>query len=87
MALNLIYSWEDDFRSFCQPRPNRRDETGSALSPAHVEIKPGVDLVKVPQYPVPLEAKKDIAPHVRQLPDLGVLQAHAISLEHAFTAC
>lgn len=39
-----------------------------------MEIKPGVDLVKVPQYPVPLEAKKDITPHVRQLLDLGVLQ-------------
>lgn len=57
MALNLIHSWRDDFRSFHQPGPNRRDETGSALS-----------------LFMPLEAKKDIIPHVRRLPDLGVLQ-------------
>ena len=39
-----------------------------------MKIKPEADTVKVRQYPMPLEAKEGITPHIRRLLDLGVLR-------------
>ncbi|XP_076419054.1 uncharacterized protein LOC121825602 [Peromyscus maniculatus bairdii] len=42
--------------------------------PVYVEIKSDADPVKVRQYPMSLEAKKGITPHIRRLLSLGVLR-------------
>ncbi|KAF0883242.1 POK19 protein, partial [Crocuta crocuta] len=41
--------------------------------PVFLELKPGADLARIRQYPMFLEAKKGITPHIRRLLDLGVL--------------
>uniref|UniRef100_A0A8C9DWT4 Uncharacterized protein n=2 Tax=Phocoena sinus TaxID=42100 RepID=A0A8C9DWT4_PHOSS len=38
-----------------------------------IEIKPGADPARVRQYPMPIEAKTGITPHIRRLLDLGIL--------------
>uniref|UniRef100_A0A5F7ZV67 Uncharacterized protein n=1 Tax=Macaca mulatta TaxID=9544 RepID=A0A5F7ZV67_MACMU len=40
-----------------------------------VEVKPGTDPVRVWQYPMPLEAREGITPHIHRLLDQGVLRA------------
>lgn len=39
-----------------------------------IEVKPGTDPVCVRQYPMPVEAKNGITPHIRRFLDLGVLR-------------
>lgn len=43
-------------------------------APSYVEIKVGMEPVKVCQYPMPLEAKRGKTPHIRRLLKLGVLK-------------
>ncbi|XP_029414130.1 uncharacterized protein LOC115068295, partial [Nannospalax galili] len=42
--------------------------------PIYVELKVGVDPVKVCQYSMPVEAKCGITPHIRRLVELGILR-------------
>ncbi|XP_077633087.1 uncharacterized protein LOC144242164 [Crocuta crocuta] len=42
--------------------------------PVFTELKPGANPARVRQYPMSLEAKKGITPHIRRLLDLGVLR-------------
>ncbi|XP_048208120.1 uncharacterized protein LOC125355755 [Perognathus longimembris pacificus] len=42
--------------------------------PIFVELKAGADPIKVHQYPMSLEAKKGITPHIRKLLESGILK-------------
>jgi hypothetical protein len=42
--------------------------------PILVTIKPGANLVHHRQYPIPLEARRGIAPHIQHLWDQGILR-------------
>lgn len=48
-------------------------------SPIYMEVKAGTDPVKVCQYPMTLEAKKGITPHIKLLLELGVLTSIQLS--------
>lgn len=59
--------------------PEAWAETGGMGLAAHrpaiyIETKPGADPVRVRQYPMPLEARVGITPHIRRLLDQGVLR-------------
>ncbi|KAL4835790.1 hypothetical protein H8958_005192, partial [Nasalis larvatus] len=71
---------DQDINSWLQRFPETWAETGGLGLAKHrpaifVEIKPGTDPVRVRQYPMPLEAKEGITPHIRRLLDQGVLRA------------
>ncbi|KAF0880497.1 POK7 protein, partial [Crocuta crocuta] len=62
-----------------QQFPSARAETGGMglakrRPPVFVELKPGAAPARGRQYPMSLEAKKGITPHIRRLLDLGVLR-------------
>lgn len=42
--------------------------------PVDVEIKSGADPVRVSQFPMPLKARREITPHVRQLLEREILR-------------
>lgn len=59
--------------------PDAWAETGGMGLAKHrpalfIEVKPGRDPVRVRQYPMPVEAKNGITPHIRRFLDLGVLR-------------
>ncbi|XP_017713181.1 PREDICTED: retrovirus-related Pol polyprotein from transposon 17.6 isoform X3 [Rhinopithecus bieti] len=65
--------------SWLQNFPEAWAETGGLGLAKHrpaifVELKPGMDPVRVRQYPMALEAKEGIIPHIRRLLDHGVLR-------------
>uniref|UniRef100_A0A8C9GKG3 Reverse transcriptase domain-containing protein n=1 Tax=Piliocolobus tephrosceles TaxID=591936 RepID=A0A8C9GKG3_9PRIM len=71
---------DQDINSWLQRFLEAWAETGGLGLAKHrpaifVEVKPGTDPVRVRQYPMPLEAKEGITPHIRWLLDQGVLRA------------
>lgn len=71
---------DQEIDSWLQRFPEAWAETGGLGLAKHqpaifVEVKPGTDPVRVRQYPMPLEAREGITPHIRRLLDQGVLRA------------
>lgn len=61
---------------------DRRHGTALHRALVQVEIKAGADSVRIPQYPMPLEAKRAIAPHIQKLLRFEVLKPIPVYLEH-----
>ncbi|XP_023060423.1 peptidyl-tRNA hydrolase 2, mitochondrial isoform X1 [Piliocolobus tephrosceles] len=71
---------DQEIDSWLRRFPEAWAETGGLGLAKHrpaifVEVKPGMDPVRVRQYPMPLEAREGITPHIRRLLDQGVLRA------------
>lgn len=43
-------------------------------APLFIELKPGAEPVHIKQYPMTLEAREGITPHIKHLLDLGILR-------------
>lgn len=72
-------SQELNIESWLHRFPKAWAETGGMGLARHrpalfIELKPGADPVRVKQYPLPMEAKSGITPHIRRLLDSGVLR-------------
>lgn len=70
---------DSNIKSWLKKFPSARAETGGLRLAKHwppifVEFKPGADSARIRQYPMSLEARSAITPHIRRLSDSGVLR-------------
>ena len=72
-------SQSQNIEPWLQQFPEAWAETGGMGLAKHrpalfIELKPGADPVRVRQYPMSMEARNGITPHIRRLLDLGILR-------------
>ncbi|XP_053766098.1 uncharacterized protein LOC128779057 [Panthera pardus] len=72
-------SQSQNIEPWLQQFPGAWAETGGMGLAKHrpalfIELKPGADPVRVRQYPMSMEARNGITPHIRRLLDLGILR-------------
>ncbi|XP_078303750.1 uncharacterized protein LOC144616462 [Panthera onca] len=72
-------SQSQNIEPWLQQFPGAWAETGGMRLAKHrpalfIELKPGADPVRVRQYPMSMEARNGITPHIRRLLDLGILR-------------